>query len=56
MALCYCGHLDDEHDGEENCTIEGCRCVAFEQDEEEKFLEATEPPAPDPDSLHDRDR
>lgn len=34
-AVCFCGHVDDEHDDDGPCTIEECLCVYFEEGETE---------------------
>lgn len=38
MAMCTCGHSDDDHrfDGEDDyqeCKVEGCDCALFEEEE-----------------------
>lgn len=34
--MCICGHGEDEHrDGFRECEHEDCRCVMYEEDEEE---------------------
>lgn len=41
MAVCVCGHADDEHGGDPDlpgssaCTGEECDCCCYEEDEEE---------------------
>ena len=35
-ATCYCGHAFGEHDEDtpsHECCVEGCDCIAFEEDE-----------------------
>ena len=34
--VCYCGHMQDEHEDTamEPCGVEGCPCTAFDPDEE----------------------
>jgi hypothetical protein len=39
-VTCHCGHVDDEHGhdpkypGSTACTIDGCECIAFEENAE----------------------
>ncbi len=30
--VCYCGHVEDEHDKTHVCTVEDCPCTRFEED------------------------
>jgi len=40
---CTCGHHEEEHGGDpeypgsSGCSVEGCDCVCFEQDEQDDF-------------------
>lgn len=39
-SVCYCGHVADEHEPNAHgqpvqCTVEDCRCVQFELNEDE---------------------
>jgi hypothetical protein len=31
--MCVCGHVEDEHEDIGTCTIEGCLCGGWEEDE-----------------------
>lgn len=35
VPVCECGHVRDEHSdlGSQECAIEGCECVAFDEGE-----------------------
>lgn len=35
MGTCYCGDVEDEHEeGGGECLVEGCGCVAYDEDPE----------------------
>lgn len=32
--MCMCGHVEDEHYGSGACSIDGCLCGGFDEDED----------------------
>ena len=34
LDLCVCGHVEDEHEDNGTCSIEGCLCAGFEPAED----------------------
>lgn len=45
MPICLCSHLKEEHDNDPNnldinpCTVDGCECDFFEEDEDAEVEE-----------------
>lgn len=42
--MCICGHVEEDHQDGGECTVSGCLCVLYEQDDpDENYNEEYEP-------------